>query len=168
MPDDPLIVARALERAVRDLPGVAGIDPRSRLATRTGGDSVRGAWMRPEAGDRLSMELELVGLEGAALPQVADEARQVAARQALEHGWTPGTIDVAVTDLALGPLPLQSPPAPPQPQAAPAPRQTQTAPPPRTAAPAPPQTAGSARISLPGDGRRTVLVITVEVMDEPA
>jgi hypothetical protein len=32
----------------------------------------------------------------------------------------------------------------------------------------PPQTAGTARISLPGDGRRTVLVITVEVMEEPA
>lgn len=161
MPDDPLIVARALERTVRQLPSVAGLDPGSRLATRTGGASVRGAWLRPEAGGRLSMQLELVGLEGARLVPAADEARLLAVRQASEHGWTPGTIDVAVTDLAPGPLPLQSHPAPPQPQAAPPPPQPQTA-------PAPSQTAGTARISLPGDGRRTVLVITVEVMEEPA
>lgn len=161
MPDDPLIVARALERTVRELPSVAGLDPGSRLATRTGGASVRGAWLRPEAGGRLSMQLELVGLEGARLVPAADEARLLAVRQASEHGWTPGTIDVAVTDLAPGPLPLQSHPAPPQPQAAPPPPQPQTA-------PAPSQTAGTARISLPGDGRRTVLVITVEVMEEPA
>lgn len=153
MPDDPLIVARALERTVRELPSVAGLDPGSRLATRTGDAGVRGAWLRPEAGGRLSMQLELVGLEGARLVPAADEARLLAARQASEHGWTPGTIDVAVTDVAPGPLPLQSHP----PQAQPAP-----------AAPVPPQTAGTARISLPGDGRRTVLVITVEVMEEPA
>lgn len=162
MPDDPLIVARALERTVRELPSVAGLDPGSRLATRTGGAGVRGAWLRPEAGGRLSMQLELVGLEGARLVPAADEARLLAARQASEHGWTPGTIDVAVTDVAPGPLPLQSHPPPPQPQTAPAP------PPQPHAAPAPPQTAGTARISLPGDGRRTVLVITVEVMEEPA
>lgn len=161
MPDDPLIVARALERTVRELPSVAGLDPGSRLATRTGGAGVRGAWLRPEAGGRLSMQLELVGLEGARLVPAADEARLLAARQASEHGWTPGTIDVAVTDVAPGPLPLQSQPVPPQPQTAPA-----QPPPPH--APAPPQTAGTARISLPGDGRRTVLVITVEVMEEPA
>ncbi len=161
MPDDPLIVARALERTVRELPSVAGLDPGSRLATRTGDAGVRGAWLRPEAGGRLSMQLELVGLEGARLVPAADEARLLAARQASEHGWTPGTIDVAVTDVAPGPLPLQSQPVPPQPQTAPA-----QPPPPH--APAPPQTAGTARISLPGDGRRTVLVITVEVMEEPA
>lgn len=160
MPDDPLIVARALERTVRELPSVAGLDPDSRLATRTGGAGVRGAWLRPEDGGRLSMQLELVGLEGARLMLAADEARLLAARQASEHGWTPGTIDVAVTDVAPGPLPLQS--HPPQAQTAPAP------PPPPHAAPVPPQTAGTARISLPGDGRRTVLVITVEVMEEPA
>jgi hypothetical protein len=160
LPDDPLIVARALERTVRELPSVAGLDPGSRLATRTGGAGVRGAWLRPEAGGRLSMQLELVGLEGARLVPAADEARLLAARQASEHGWTPGTIDVAVTDVAPEPLPLQS--HPPQAQTAPAP------PPPPHAAPVPPQTAGTARISLPGDGRRTVLVITVEVMEEPA
>lgn len=162
MPDDPLIVARALERTVRELPSVAGLDPDSRLATRTGGAGVRGAWLRPEDGGRLSMQLELVGLEGARLVPAADEARLLAARQASEHGWTPGTIDVAVTDVAPGPLPLQPHSEPPQPQAAPAP------PPPPHAAPAPPHTAGTARISLPGGGRRTVLVITVEVMEEPA
>lgn len=161
MPDDPLIVARALERTVRELPSVAGLDPGSRLATRTGGAGVRGAWLRPEAGGRLSMQLELVGLEGARLVPAADEARLLAARQASEHGWTPGTIDIAVTDVAPGPLPLQSHPVPPQPQTAPAP-------PPPPHAPPPPQTTGTARISLPGDGRRTVLVITVEVMEEPA
>jgi hypothetical protein len=166
LPDDPLIVARALERAARELPSVAGLDPSSRLATRTGGSGVRGVWMRPEAGDRLSMQLELVGLEGTRLVPAADEARQLAARQASEHGWTPGTIDVAVTDVAPAPLPLQLYPA--LPQAAPSPRQPQTAPPPPPAAPAPLQTAGTARILLPGDGRRTVLVITVEVMEEPA
>ena len=166
MPDDPLIVARALERALRELPSVAGLDPGSRLATRTGGAGVRGAWLRPEAGGRLSMQLELVGLEGARLVPAADEARLLAARQALEHGWTPAIIDVAVTDVAPGPLPLQSPP--PQPQAPPSrPPQTAPAPPSPHATPAPPQTATTARISLPGDGRRTVLVITVEVMEEP-
>ena len=161
MPDDPLIVARALERTVRQLPSVAGLDPGSRLATRTGGAGVRGAWLRPEAGGRLSMQLELVGVEGARLVPAADEARLLAAQQASEHGWTPGTIDVAVTDVAPGQLPLQSQPVPPQPH-------TASAPPAPPHAPAPPQTAGTARISLHGDGRRTVLVITVEVMEEPA
>jgi hypothetical protein len=167
LPDDPLIVARALERALRELAGVAGLDPHSRLATRTGGAGVRGAWLRPEVGGQLSMQLELVGLEGARLAPAADEARRLAARQASEQGWTPGTIDVAVTDVAPGPLPLQSPP--PEPQAPPSPPQAAPAPPPPPhATPAPPQTAPTARISLPGDGRRTVLVITVEVMEEPA
>lgn len=163
MPDDPLIVALALERMVRELPGVAGLDPSSRLATRTGAVSVRGAWMRPEPENRLSMELELVGLEGARLVAAADEARRLAGREAAEHGWTPGRVDVTLTDVAQEPLPLQEEIAPQPAHEGPPQPAHEEPPPPRPAAPA-----TTARVELAGTDRRTVLVITVEVAEERA
>lgn len=103
---EPLAVARAIEAAVQEVPGVAGLSP-GRFAT-TGtfgrGQVVRGVVVEP-VGGALWVEIHLVAAEPVAgsLLALADDARQ-AARAAVERlGAGPvGTIDIVIDDLAGG------------------------------------------------------------------
>lgn len=161
MPDDPLAVARAVASAVRDVPGIAGLDPGSRLATRTGSESVTGAWMRPTA-DVLGMELEVVGLAGAELPDAVARTRQEAARVPSAHGWRAGRIDVTVSDVSFGTAPPvrdEDPPVADEQPASPAPAPARAL---RLPAELP-EGRAQARVTVEHDGRPLRLLITVEV-----
>jgi len=155
---DPLIVARALEERLRDLPGIAGLDPSSRLATRTGDGRVRGIWVRPEGSDTITLELELVGLLGSSLPEAAQAARATCALTSAEHGWATGRIEVSVTDLADERLPLQGETRSVARAAQPLGEGVQ--------APAPTPVSRSVCVPVDGGAQRAVLRITVEVLED--
>ena len=154
--------------------GVAGLDPAGRFATVGREDLVRGVWVAPAADDRsrVHLTLELVGLEGARLPEAGQRARGLATELCGRHDLEAVSVDVRFTDLAPAALPPQrlpepGPPAAPPPLAAPRPRAVDA--PTASAAPAAPPTptplGPPVRVTIPEpQGRRTLLVITVEAV----
>jgi hypothetical protein len=185
-------LARTLEECLRECPGVAGLDPRSGLLTLGREGVVRGVRLRPAAGDarQLTVTLELVGLEGARLPEAGGAACAEVRRWLSDTGQHADEVDVRFTDVAPAPLPLQADAAP-EPAEALMPiakAQPPTAPPPADDLAAEPtnspqraelasavELAGAGgtgervRVPVPAPaGRRTVLLITVEVTSEEA
>lgn len=149
-PVTPLTIARGLEERLRRCPGVAGLDPSSRLVTVGPAHAVRGVRVggAPDYPDALS--LELVALQGARLPDAAEAGRAVAGEVLRDSGVAPRPVHIAITDLAEAPLPPQVTIAPPS--VARAAASTATASP-----------GEAVRVALAdADGRPVTLLISVE------
>jgi hypothetical protein len=182
-----LTLAVAVEQRVRGCPGIAGLDPASRLVTVGRDRQVRGIHTARDAGGPV-LRVDLVGLSDARLHEAADVARGAILAEVTAAGVVPQRLEVRISDVAEAVLPLQAPrrparatpldagvgrppePAPPPPAPPPAPAPVATSEPlpaPQTLPPPPP--AGSpaptrVRIRVPGpDGRDLTLVVTVEV-----
>lgn len=182
-----VVVARRLEERLRHCSGVAGLDPASLLYTLGREGEVRGVRLRAKIDDpaRLDVALDLVGLEGARLPQAGDSAREEVRRSLSGVGRPAAEIDVRFTDIASAPLSIQAddraararqaaasvaPESASVPHAGPEPLLGATQG--RVEATEPLATDASrehvVRMSTPATGSRTVIVIRVEVFSEDA
>ncbi len=184
-------LALAVEARMRACPGIAGLDPDSRLVTVGPGHMVRGVRVTAPAGGRPgALALELVGLADARLHEAADAARAAVLEMCEARGLTPGPVEVRVTEVATRPLAPQrtatpaaaptpppedepEPPPPPDPPPPPPPPSPAAEPPPEPepeppAEPPPPEPPAPAsqtvRVAVAGpDGGEFVLAITVTV-----
>lgn len=161
-----LSFAVAVEQRVRGCPGVAGLDPASRLVTVGPDRAIRGVHLARQAHDAPGgvVHVELVGLADARLTEAADAARSAVLTEAAAAGLAPERVEVTVTDIAESVLPLQDRAMPAT--STPLDAAVGTAPdpePPPPAAPRPPRPT-QVRIRVPGpDGRELTLRVTVEV-----
>lgn len=166
----PLAFAVAVEQRVRACPGVAGLDPASRLVTVGPDRAIRGVHLAsgaPEAPGGV-VRVDLVGLAGARLPEAAEAARGAILAEAATAGLAGVRVELRVSDVAESVLPLQTRATtaratpldagvgrpPPGDDATPRPGREPRSPPTRV------------RVRVPGpDGRELSLLITVEVED---
>ena len=181
----PVALALAIEERMRACPGIAGLDPDSRLVTVGPGHLVRGVRVPSEAEPGGgSIALELIGLADARLTEAAQGAREATAEVVAAAGAPAAAVEVLVTDVAPEVLPAQptalpgleglSGPAPPTPRPAAASEATRADPervrePPWPAPAVEPEggTTQTVRVALEGPGEaRTVLVITIQVAVE--
>lgn len=162
MSTTPLLdVAQDIEASLRSVPGVAGLDPQSRLSTTGVDGMVRGAAIR-ETGRTTDVALELVAREGQRLVEAGAAAREVALQRCRDHGHPEALVSVRFTDIS----PRDVPPVEVVARTA-----ALSPPPPRKPAPAPEAPSLGPHVvtaPVPGTGSRTVLVITVEVREEPS
>jgi hypothetical protein len=138
-------LALAVEAHMRACPGIAGLDPDSRLSTVGPGQVVRGVRVTAPAGARgTAVTVDLVGLADARLHEAAEAARAAVLDIVTARGLAPGPVEVRLTDVSARPLP---------------PQETETAVPalararePEPAAPAPPAPPPPAPPAAPGAG----------------
>ena len=149
-------LALAIEARMRACPGIAGLDPDSRLATVGPGHMVRGVRVSAPGGGRpAELILDLVGLADARLQEAAEAARGAVIEICEARGLAAGPVEVRVTEVATQPLPPQATatpaaaprPAEPEPEPAPAP-DPEPAPTPE-AEPAPPHEPEDAPVPPP-------------------
>lgn len=167
-------LALAIEERMRSCPGIAGLDPDSRLVTVGPGHLVRGVRI-PSADEAGSIALELIGLADARLAEAAQGARGAAAEVCAAAGVSAPPVEVRVTDVASEVLPPQStavsgleglsrPAIQEPPREGPAPGEPPWPPP---AVEPEGDTTQTVRVALDGPGdARTVLVITIRVAVE--
>ena len=166
-------LALAVEARMRACPGIAGLDPDSRLVTVGPGHMVRGVRVTaPAAGRPAALALELVGLVEARLHEAAEAARAAVLEVCDARGVAAGPVEVRVTEVATRPLapqrtatpataPPPEPPPEPPPAAEPPPPEPQPPPPP---AEPPAPASQTVRVAVTGpDGGEIVLAITVTV-----
>lgn len=97
-------LAAELVRSLEGCPGVAGLDPASRYVT-TGVDAMhRGLRIRSGDDDTTHVELELVGLDGAVLPDAGTVARALVVATLVRHGHRPGDVTIRFTDIVARPF----------------------------------------------------------------
>jgi hypothetical protein len=165
-------LALAVEARMRACPGIAGLDPDSRLVTVGPGHMVRGVRVTAPAGGRpAALALELVGLADARLHEAAETARAAVLEMCEARGLTAGPVEVRMTEVATRPLapqrtaaPAAAPPPEPSPAAEPPP-EPEPEPPAEPPPPEPPAPASqTVRVAVAGpDGGEIVLAITVTV-----
>lgn len=97
----PLEIARAIEKGLGDVDGVASLDTRSSLVTRKGREWVRGVEVRPGLGPpkRVAVAIEVIASPTRPLPDAAEDVRGMVKKKCRSAKVKSEHVDVRFTDL---------------------------------------------------------------------